>query len=130
MSSAASLPEEPASSRPAETTESSSHERTNQEVLEWVLEETARSDGTGTAFLLPAVRQIALRHARQTLSLDPITVELVNAVLHCRFQKRLKSPDLLKRMSRTIAETLWRDPVTYHRLLAFWARLNEVSSKR
>lgn len=102
---------------------------TDAELFEQVLNETLLAadanepmDGAELQLLL----QVARQHLRQTLSLDPVVIELVQSIVGYRFGRRLGQEQDMEPMSRRIAETLWEDPNAHGRLESLWARLFEA----
>jgi hypothetical protein len=73
-----------------------------------------------------AIREIASRHSGQPLSLDPIVMELVRALV-----VRWYAPGLTDKamhgqwnfIADQIAASLYEDPVARERLQLFWSRL-------
>ena len=73
-----------------------------------------------------ALRQVAQRHMNVALSLDPVAIQLVTAILVTRFHDVACPDELWQTLARQIAETLWEDPTSQTRLHALWARLTEA----
>jgi hypothetical protein len=73
-----------------------------------------------------ALRQVAERHKVVALSLDPIAVQLVTAILVTRFHDVECPAELWQTLARQIAGTLWEDPTSQARLHAIWASLTEA----
>jgi hypothetical protein len=101
-----------------------------QGLLEQVLQETLFAAGEGESMNEPqmaALVEVARRHQGRPLSLDPVIVDLVRAILHVNFNRFAASDALRQVMSRQIAETLWEDHRSQERLERFWTRLSEVA---
>lgn len=74
-----------------------------------------------------ALLEIGRARGEEPFTLDPIAIELVQAVLRPYLGKWKSAPDFLRKISREIAGTLFEDPVFHHRLRTFWLRLIEAS---
>jgi hypothetical protein len=101
----------------------------DREVMEKVLQETlsaAGSDEPVGSAEMQALVEVARRHAGQSISLDPIAIELVESILLCRFGPQLRRSQDAKELPRTVAETLWENPDSHDRLLRLWNRLAEA----
>ncbi len=97
-------------------------------LLERVLQETLTDDDlheTLTAVDKAALLEVATRHKNQPLSLDPVVVELVRAVLRTHFETLSDSEDLWRTISAEIGQALWDDPAARSRLETFWRHLCE-----
>ena len=101
----------------------------DEDVMEKVLQETlsaADSDEPIGKAELEVLLSVARRHAGQQLSLEPITVELVESILLQRFGEPLQASKHWKGMPRDVAGTLWEGPDSHDRLERLWNRLAEV----
>lgn len=74
-----------------------------------------------------AMRALAARHHGKPLAVDPIVVDIVAALLSAAFRVRVEDSPSCMEMSRTIANSLWNDPVVRDRIDALWTRLSEQS---
>lgn len=113
------VPSEP---RPTES------ERPEGSLLEKVLQETLfGSGGSPDEPLMAALVEVARRHQGRPLSLDPVLVDLIQAIVRINLgQRAAKEVDYIA-MSRRIAETLWDDLPSRERLERFWTRLAEAA---
>jgi len=75
---------------------------------------------------LTALEDVARRFIDAALSLHPVVVALVGAILSARFGYLACRPEVCQAVSLRIAETLWEDPASQARLLRLWARLTEA----
>ncbi len=75
---------------------------------------------------LTALEDVARRFIGTALSLHPVVVALVQAILSARFGSLACYPDVGQAVSLRIAQTLWDDPTSQARLLRLWARLTEA----
>lgn len=100
-------------------------------LLETVLRQTLASctsdDPTDTADM-EAVEQVARRRRGQPFALDPVVVELVEAMLQAEFHVKPNASEVWSGMSLQLAQTLFEDPLSRHRLKTLWARLSEGTS--
>jgi hypothetical protein len=71
------------------------------------------------------LRGVARRHRGEPLSLDPVTVELVQAVVGSRFRSRPDSVDFWRELVLHVAQSIFDDPASHDRLKALWSRLGE-----
>lgn len=97
-------------------------------LLEQVLQETL-AGGTSTDPLRrqqwQALVEVARRHRGEALVLEPVAVDLVEALLRSRFDQLQLPADSWQHMSRVIATTLLDDPHAQARLATFWGQLSE-----
>lgn len=113
--------------RPGRETESgnSSH-RPSQISLEQVLEQTlarlGASEPLAEADVL-ALQGVADRRRGLTLQLDPVAVELVEALLGDHLRIWLKSPEAWRSMTTEIAQALLDHPASQARLQSLWSQL-------
>ena len=128
MSSSASDPERSAGVPRPDAASEPSAERADPALLDKVLKQTldAQSSGDPSANdRMRALVDVARRHRGKPLTLEPVAVELVEAVLAEEFPQPHTPPKLRQAMSARIAQTLLDDPVSRERLAVFWARLSE-----
>ena len=98
----------------------------DRQLLESVLElaeTTLASDDPLAVADVEAVHEVVRRHPDVPFALEPIVVELVQALLQAHF---CGNPDWLptwNRASAVIAQTLFDDPVCHGRLESLWGRL-------
>ena len=113
---------QPASAQGSSPT-SAVHDRA---LLDSVLRQTLEESTSGEE-LDPAEKtallEVAGRHRGQPLSLDPIVLELVEAVLRTHFRNLAGSSEFWRLISAQIARSLFDDPVAHSRLELFWDRL-------
>lgn len=98
-------------------------------LLERVLQETLTDDdareplsGADKAALLA----VAARHRNQPLSLDPIVIALIEAMVQTHFGVLSDSAEFWRPIAVQIGRTLWDDPTARARLAVFWHRLCEM----
>lgn len=99
-------------------------------LLEQVLQETLFGSGAAGLLdepLLAALVEVARRHPGRPLSLDPVMVDLVQAIVRINLGQYSRSDADWQAMSRRIAETLWEDQPSHERLERFWTRLSEAA---
>jgi hypothetical protein len=99
----------------------------DQGLLESVLRQTeavCNADDPIDGRDVEAVRAVARRHRGVPFALDPVLVELVQAVLRGQLQSALNSPEAWRAICVRVAQTLFEDPASHDRLRAFWARLS------
>jgi hypothetical protein len=100
-----------------------------QSVLDDVLKATMSSDvallqineRSHQAFL-----KVARQYTGQELTLDPVAIALVQAVLAETLNGRIVSEDRHAIMASEIAESLVANPTASARLAAFWKKLQEA----
>ena len=97
-------------------------------LLERVLQETL-TDGdlceAMSAADKKALSEVATRYPNQHLSLDPVVVALVRAVLRTHFEALPGSEDFWQAISVEISQSLWDDVAARSRLEVFWQHLCE-----
>lgn len=69
-----------------------------------------------------ALAEVARRHRGKPLTLEPVGVDLVQAVLMTHFAGLADRPGFWRRVSLPIAETLLDDPVARGRIETLWDR--------
>jgi hypothetical protein len=95
-------------------------------LLEKVLQETTAAYSAQEPLVgaeKESLRAVVRRHQGQPLSLHPMAVELVEAMLLSCFPDLPQRPELLAVMSARIAETLMDDPSAQQRLKSLWVQL-------
>ena len=115
---------------PSETPPSEVEKTPESGLLEQVLQKTLSAAGEGGSLdepQLAALVEVARRHQGRPLSIDPVIVDLVRAILHINFSRLPASDAVWQVMSRQIAATLWDDRRSQERLERFWARLSEAA---
>ena len=97
----------------------------SRQFLDEVLRRTAQSiDSLSAETSDPqALREVAVRYAGQPFS-QPVLIELVHAGLCSQFGDLAASADRDRKMSRSIAESLYDDPAQRDRLELLWSRLS------
>lgn len=99
-------------------------------LLEQVLQETLFGSGEGGALdepLMASLVEVARRHQGRPLSLDPVLVDLVQAIVRINLSHLAARDADWQPMSRQIAATLWEDQPSQERLARFWSRLSEAA---
>ena len=72
---------------------------------------------------LPRLREVACRHASDSLTLDPIVIELIEAVLETHLPPSLQSSGIKSKIARAVAQSLFDNPVSRGRLERLWSQL-------
>jgi hypothetical protein len=72
---------------------------------------------------MEAVSQVAKRRHGEPFALEPVAVELVEAVLCAFFKVSKEARSSWRGVSLAVATTLCDDPVSHGRLEALWGRL-------
>jgi len=99
-------------------------------LLEQVLQETLFGSGEGGSLdepLMASLVEVARRHQGRPLSLDPVLVDLVQAIVRINLSHLAGKDADWQGMSRQIAATLWEDQPSQERLERFWTRLSEAA---
>ena len=99
-------------------------------LLEQVLQETLFGSGEGGSLdepLMASLVEVARRHQGQPLSLDPVLVDLVQAIVRINLSHLAARDADWQAMSRQIAATLWEDQPSQGRLERLWTRLSEAA---
>ena len=102
----------------------------NPEMLEQALRETldrAQNAPVSEAEMATLV-SIAKKHGSVELNAHPIAADLVEALLAARFKMDRAQPEVWRRVSEQVAETLMEDPVAKPRLESLWKRLQELGA--
>lgn len=119
------------SGTPSEPPNADSDPRLNRALLEKVLHETLNANKSNVTIgvaSLTALREVARRHRGQPFALEPVAVQLVQAMLRVSLPKRAQNAREWETMSIKIAQTMLDNPVTRDRLKAFWGRLSELDT--
>ncbi len=98
----------------------------DEKLLDAVMHQTAASlDEQALASMadLPKLREIARRHPSDTLTLDPILVELIAAILETHLSPVCRTDAMRTRIAREIARPLFENPVSRGRLELLWSQL-------
>ena len=77
---------------------------------------------------LPRLRDIAQRHAGDVLTLDPILVELIEALLETHVPLLARSATLRSKVARSVSQTLFDNPACRGRLELLWSQLLDDAS--
>ncbi len=72
---------------------------------------------------LPRLRDIAQRHGSDALTLDPILIELIAAILETHLPLLARSSTLRAKVARSVSQTLFDNPVCRGRLELLWSQL-------
>jgi hypothetical protein len=100
-------------------------------LLESVLQQTLEDSEAGVPLEdadSQALSEVVRRHRGQPLTLEPIAVELVQAVLWTHYGRLASSPEFWRTVSAEVAQTLFDDPVASPRLERLWHRLGRIGS--
>lgn len=119
---------EPRPSAASEGAKPSSGRSLPRHLLEEVLRQTSammEDASESTDEDLGALLVVARRHVGRVLTLEPVLIELVEAMLRHQFEAHLPTEDW-EPMARQIAETLYEDPAAQERLQRLWSRLLAV----
>jgi hypothetical protein len=111
---------------PQEQPASTDSSAANDELMDAVMRQTAAAlNERSLASLvdLPKFREIARRHPSDTLSLDPILVELIAATLETHLSKVCRTDAMRMRIAQEIARPLFENPVSRGRLELLWSQL-------
>jgi hypothetical protein len=127
MSSSSFNPDDAAGQVPSQPRQAE-REKPEGSLLEKVLQETLLGgEGSPDEPLLAALGEVARRHKGQPLSLDPVLVDLIEAIVRINLGQSAVKDAQLGLMPRQIAETLWNDLPSRDRLERFWTRLGEAA---
>jgi hypothetical protein len=74
---------------------------------------------------IEALREVAARHRARPLSDEPVTAELVDAILDSRFDLKSCPPAQRRDMAIDVANALYEGPVSRQRLEQLWRQLQE-----
>ncbi len=99
---------------------------TDQKFLEDLLQRTLLTPGPAgeaTAADLDALREVERRHRGEPFSLEPICVEMAEAILRSYFNPSGKSEEPWRLLSPQIARSLYQNPAAQERLRAVWQQL-------
>ena len=99
-------------------------------LLEQVLQETLFGSGDKGSLdepLMASLVEVARRHQGQLLTLEPVLVDLVQAIVRINLSHLAAKDADWQAMSRQIAATLWEDELSQARLERFWNRLSEAA---
>jgi hypothetical protein len=105
--------------------QSPSSSESDRAALEEALNETLNQESYPSIGqeALAALNQVAQRYPGSKLSLDPITVELVDSILWMRISRQGQSASYWLEMSREIAVLLYESPASKERLVNLWDSL-------
>lgn len=126
------MPVEPEFSAPPpeiEQTEQSSADGTScldERLLDVVMHQTVAALDERTLAQnvdLPRLQSVARRHASDVLTLDPIVVELIEAVLETHLPPSMQSGGLKSKIARAVAQPLFDNPTSRGRLELLWSQL-------
>ncbi len=119
--------QDPSATQPSDT-QPAAAQATDPHLLEKVVQETLAAMGAGEAadsVDLQRLKSIAHRRRGQKLTLEPVVVEMVRALLGPNFAGLNKDPEVFLAMSTQVARLLMDDPVSCRRLEILWSRLSE-----
>jgi hypothetical protein len=95
-------------------------------LLRQVIEQTlsaAEANAPIESIDLQRLKVVAHRRRGQPLTLEPVAVEMVRALLGPDFANLGRDPDAFLAMTSQIARSLVDDPASFARLAALWKRL-------
>ena len=98
-------------------------------LMERVLRETLAAAEQDAAFNpadVAALREVVRQHSGIPISLEPVAIDLVLALLTTHFRSTARPPEFWQALAKRIATTLWDDPPSQTRLQRLWSRLSEV----
>ena len=87
--------------------------------------ESAESDERVTSEEVDALRDVARRHGPGPLTLDPVAIDLVQAIIVVNYGALRRPPEVWQATAAKIATLLFDSPTTRARLENLWARLLE-----
>jgi hypothetical protein len=87
--------------------------------------ESADGDQQITAEEIGALREVARRLGATPLSLDPVAVELVEAIINVNYGQLHRSPEVWHAVAVRIATVLYESPAARTRLENLWLQLIE-----
>lgn len=97
-------------------------------LLDDVVQQTLLSLGADQAVHdadVSALRAVAERYSGQPLTLEPVTVELVRAMVRTPFRSLAASVEEWEQMTLSIAGTLYNHAPSRERLTSLWSRLSQ-----
>jgi hypothetical protein len=100
----------------------------DRKLLESVLRETLateRCDEPLEPRQREALRQIAQQHRGEPLTLEPVGVQLVDAILRSEVPVLAMAPETWRAMTAQIAATFFEDPGLRARIELLWNHLSE-----
>lgn len=99
---------------------------TDQKFLEDLLQRTLLTPGPAgevTAADFDGLREVERRHHGEPFSLDPICVEMAEAILRSYFNPSGKGQEPWRSLSPKIARSLYQNSAAQERLRAIWQQL-------
>lgn len=118
-------PSEPENHR-VELLENQSASDVAERLLDVVLHQTAETSDERTfasTVELPRLREVARRYPSDSLTLDPILVTLIDALLETHLPQVCRTATMRTRIAREIARPLFENPVSRGRLELLWSQL-------
>lgn len=97
-----------------------------ESLLDSIMQQTAAAFDDRTlaqTIDLPRLREVASRHASDSLTLDPVMIELIEAVLETHLPPSLQSSGFKTKVARAVAQPLFDNPVSRGRLELLWSQL-------
>ena len=76
---------------------------------------------------LPRLRAVARRHPSDALTLDPILIELIEAILETHLPQISQHGGARTKMARAVAQPLFDNPVSRGRLELLWSQLLDIT---
>jgi hypothetical protein len=97
----------------------------NAAALERVLEETAAGylEAEIPTSVLDNLRSVARQHCGSELQVEPMLLQLVEAILRLTFPPALLGSNARSQIVAAVAVTLWEDPASHQRLNTLWQDL-------
>lgn len=124
-------PQREPSAQPAQSNDREPSTELPPDILADIVAETnakfAETQPTDPA-LKAALLEVARQHAGQTMTLEPVGVALLAAVLKTEFPIFANRPALLTKVSHRVAESLLADLTARRRLEHLWATLAEEAA--
>ena len=100
-------------------------------ILDSVIEKTVSQDGFSESLQadeLVALFEVARRHGKRPLELEPVVVDLVETIVKLRFKRPGMNSEASRDMVVELANSLFQTPASRQRLDRFWAKLIEAAS--
>lgn len=100
-------------------------------LLEMVVEQTVASldeQSLAETLALPRMREIARRYADEALTVEPILLELIEAVLETHLPPLARVASVKSKVVRAVSQTLFDNPVCRGRLELLWSQLLDSAS--
>lgn len=73
---------------------------------------------------MPALRAVAQRLHGKPISLDPVAITMIEAVLASAYGEDIRESTQWQRICRQVAQSIWDDPTAMKRLATLWESLS------